>query len=163
MQLALVQRDYDQSWLYNFLTAIKDLLLLRGGDLYKPGQFSKEMLSEFPAIGVAEKQDNEIALDEITVIRDNLSKVLVKKILIDYFEALKEYDIPVEQDLRIAFDFYGTGILVWVEPNEEDKVLEDKLLKIEMNINSKYSNQQIEMQTVVFDKSYGFEFPPQYV
>lgn len=160
MQLALIQRDYDQSWLINFLKQLKDVLLMRGNDGCHQ-EISREMLHEFPLL--AERQDQIIDLEDITVIRENLSKMLVKNILVDYFQALKENHISFDQDLKIAFDFYGTGILVWVEPNEDDKVMEDKLLKIEMNINSKYSKQQIEMQTVVFDKSYGFEFPPQYV
>ena len=159
MQLALVPRA-DQSWLESFLRVIKTFLL-RGGDLSHQEEITKEMVQELPAVAIEEEKI--FALEEITVIRENLSKVLVKRILLDYFQALKQNDITFDQDLKIAFDFYGSGILVWVEPAEKDKALEDKFLKTEMSINLKYSKHQIEMSTVVFDKSYGFEFPPQYV
>ena len=164
MQLSLIPRNYDQSWLLTFLQTIKEKIQTFGNDFLYQEEINKTMLQDLPTFAAtALNQDNTVALEDITIIREKISKILVKNILIDYLHALKLNNVLFDTDLKIAFDFYGNGILVWVEPNEKDKDLEDKLLEIEKGINLKYSKQQIEMKTVVFDKSYGFEFPPQYV
>lgn len=158
MELSVINRSLDQSWLSNFLEIIKEKFLTSHNAWSTIQETIKnDILPE------DWNMDSVDSLDQIVIIRENLSKVLVKGILADYLQLIDGYKLPSNEELKIAFDFYGSGILVWVEPSAANPKLEEYLRDAEVIINTKYSNQQIELNTIVFDKSFGFEFPPKYV
>ncbi len=166
MNLSLVYRNNDQSWLSNFIQIIDDKISKSGvynnivsEEVMEYIKQDEDKIKEVTSLGVEESEE----LKAITIIRENLSRILVKKILIDYLNELRVKQITLNENLNLAFDFYGNGILVWVESKESDDSLEEQLSGIEIFINKKYSQHQIEMSTIVFDKNFGFEFPPKYV
>jgi CRISPR/Cas system CMR subunit Cmr4 (Cas7 group RAMP superfamily) len=163
MQLAVVPRDGNQTWLSDFLHTISTTLRNYSSHLDVRQSFRDVLESSNTNYQIDKSADEQKLFSEITIIRENLSKLLAKKIIIDYLGLLSDNNLFVNQDMNLAFDFYGDGILVWVETQYQDDNVEKILSSIESDINKKYSSQKIEMRTVVFDKSYDFCFPPQYV
>lgn len=163
MQISLVSREANNQWLATFVTELNSIYRKNIKVKSSLKETQKRIEHQFQNRLDSKESRHKDALEKVTILRDNLSKFLVKQIILDYIQLLDEKGIDLRDDVNIAFDFYGSGILVWVETANDDVEFEMQLKEVEGKINSKYAEQKLKMATNYFDRSFGFSFPPQYI
>ncbi len=106
--------------------------------------------------------DAIISGDEESVarsVRETSSKYMVKKLVYDYLQELRNYNkIP----LKLAFGLSDSKILVWSEINDDDELAEDALLLAEAKINGKYHSCGFYINSTIIEKSDRLPVPPHY-
>ncbi|MCX6317287.1 MAG: hypothetical protein NTW29_08350 [Bacteroidetes bacterium] len=108
-------------------------------------------------------EENENPMKQVTILRKNREQILVSSIVLDYINLLLEKNLVPENNLELAFDFYGKGILVWVHTQQENEQVEIVCQLIEGSINNKYAEHDIVMATNFIDPSLEIPFPPSYI
>lgn len=164
MQLTAITRGHSQDWLSLFIAEINSILQRMVQKNEIPSEL-KELERKFATVVIdkAKLEENENPMKQVTILRENVAQFLVRNIILDYVHLLTEKNLVPENNLEVAFDFYGKGILVWIHTPEEDDNTETVCKQIEETINKKYVEYDITMSTNFTDPSLGIPFPPNYI
>lgn len=163
MQISLIQRGDNQAWLLSYIAEFDNLFKSPTKAKKIPHQLEKIAEKKIKLKEVNKFEHKVDPLDNVTIIRENLSKYLVKDIIFRYIKTLTEKELILNKHLKIAFDFYGKGILVWINTEEEDYEIEEICKSIEKELNNTFSAQGIKVATNFVDKSLNIPFPPKYI
>lgn len=81
----------------------------------------------------------------------------VSRIIVDYVKIIAD-----AKPLKLAFDYDDSEVLVWAEVKDGDLELENKLLKAEAIINSKYHGFGFDMETTIVEEGDCLPVPNHY-
>lgn len=110
---------------------------------------------------ISKELETDNVLSRIKFVREETQKYLAKRVVLSFLEELKRFNVQTKT-LKIAFDFYGPGVLAWIELKDNDTRTESVLSKIESSVSKEYKLYDLEFALVTFEESDQFPFPPNY-
>lgn len=142
-----------EKWFENLIGSVKQAIL-HDKQALEAGNASKETLAFYSSW-----RDGNMT-QVWTMSREASSNQLISEIAIDYLKSLYEKKISVK---KLAMDNSSDKILVWAEINDDDEASELGLIRIESQINGKYSNTGINLDSIIVESSDCLKVPPHYI
>ncbi len=91
--------------------------------------------------------------------RELTSRSFIRKLVIDYFQELKEANV---NPLKLFLDHNDAQLFVWAEIEDDDDRTELALFEAEAKANAKNYQYGFSISSTILEKSDGLEVPPHY-
>src|SRR5690606_7699731 len=92
--------------------------------------------------------------------RDISSKIIIAKMLNDYFKNL--YERNVIESIKIALELSQSKVLVWAQIPKDDEKTEDSLILSEAAVNAIYSSFGFNIYSTIVEDCDELSVPPHY-
>lgn len=92
-------------------------------------------------------------------VREQTTKKLIEKLVVDYFNELKNEKVS---PLKLYLDHNNSTLLVWAEIEDDDEGTEKGLLTAEAKANAKNYKYGFHISSTIIEKSDNFPVPPHY-
>lgn len=94
-----------------------------------------------------------------SMLRSSSSFYFTKSILIEY---LKNLEIKKDEPFKLSFDYTDAKVLVWAEIEDDDEVMEDRLIIAQAKTNAKFYEYGFSISTTIVEKGDRITKPPHY-
>ncbi len=158
MEIALVARTDTGAWLRPFTAHSQ-----RAKPATKRKASTDILALELPEAVRKDISRGRASVHDAVVLRQNISRAAAQKLTNEFLDAV-EGDQKLEPcSLRIAFDFYGAGLLVWVESGSSRPTDKQWFDAIRDRLNREYSEMGVSVSLAYFTEKDEMPFPPEYV
>jgi len=102
-------------------------------------------------------------IDEVMLqMTETLQQYYFKEILGKFFNELFNVRKSKKPN-KLAFDYKGKQIMIWVEIPDNDEKMEDNIFMAEAKANYNFSNTGFNLSATIVEESDHLEIPPHYV
>lgn len=161
MQIALVTRDDTRAWFNQFAGEIQSHV--SQGQPHKKRQAQAKMPLELPKGVRQDINKSKVSVEDVVLLRKKISLALAEKLIFEFLDAVERSRELRNGGLRIAFDFYGSGLLVWAHTSLASSAPKARFDKIRDQLNKKYSRAGLSVSLTYFTDEDEIPFPPEYV
>lgn len=162
MEIALVARAESRQWLRQIADEMRQHVSTHQPK--KKAESTKLPLG-LPKGVLKDISANLASVGDMVIVRQKIARSLAHCVMFDFVDSIECNRELANSSLKIAFDFYGSGLLVWVETSANDRAAAQKAVfdAIRENLNNKYSAAGLSISLAYFTEDDEMPFPPQYV
>ena len=102
---------------------------------------------------------NNDPLPIIHMARRESSKFFIGNLVTDFIRELNSNEVS---PVNIALSYSNSHVLVWIEINDDDDVMEDKILISEAKINALYHKYGYNLNATIIERSDKIPVPPHF-
>lgn len=162
MEIALVARADTRAWLNSFAGQMRAHQPSRAARRSSVrGHVLKGL--KLPAAVRKDISKDQASLRDVVVLREKISRALAEKLIVEFLDTVENNAQLEACALRIAFDFYGSGLLVWVETRSTESSHKARFDAIRDQLNKSYSEMGMSVSLAYFTEKDEMPFPPEYV
>lgn len=158
MQIALVARGDTRSWLINH--ALSEMRRMQAA---KSTAKPRTLALPLPQTVVKDIKKSQVTFPHLVLLRQKISRAASLELMVEFVDAVKAEPALSNNALRIAFDFYGSGLLVWVETNSKELGHKARFDAIRDKLNKRYTEMGMTISLAYFTEEDEMPFPPEYV
>jgi hypothetical protein len=161
MEIALVARADARTWLNQVLGEMRRA---HAAQTRHHRLISTRTLSlDLPQTVVKDIKKSQVSFQHLVVLREKISRALARQLIVEFVETVKADSTLRSSALRIAFDFYGSGLLVWVETPSTEPEHKSRFDAIRDHLNKRYTEMGMTISLAYFTEQDEMPFPPEYV
>lgn len=161
MEIALVARAETRTWLNQVVGEMRRANVAQ--TRRQRSLTARTLALDLPQTVVKDIRKSQVSFQHLVVLREKISGALARKLIVEFVEAVKADASLCDGALRIAFDFYGSGLLVWVETRSTLPEHKARFDAIRDSLNKRYNEMGMTISLAYFTEQDEMPFPPEYV